>query len=222
MPILERQLLNVVLLGALLVGVAAVVHADPGTTEGSFLGVGADVWLWIAVVLPVLHQLYVAFAWRTELHLRLWTRRFGARAFRRYQIPFLVGLALRPVVVLALAIANHGTLGAPPVLAWGLGLLLLALSAWVGWSVARFFTIRRACGIDHFDPSFRDAPLVRRGVFRWVPNAMYALGFGVLWAIALLLGSKGALLAAAFQHVAIWVHYLCTERPDMRRIYGAR
>ena len=32
--------------------------------------------------------------------------------------------------------------------------------------------------------------------------------------------SQAALLAAAFNHAYIWVHYFCTELPDMKRIYG--
>ena len=49
---------------------------------------------------------------------------------------------------------------------------------------------------------------------------MYTVGFLILWAPAVALASGPALLLAAFNHAYIWVHYLCTERPDMRRIYG--
>ena len=28
------------------------------------------------------------------------------------------------------------------------------------------------------------------------------------------------LVAALFQHAYIWVHYVCTEQPDMARLYG--
>ena len=56
--------------------------------------------------------------------------------------------------------------------------------------------------------------------FRFIPNSMYTVGFFALWIPALLAGSKAALLAAAFNHAYIWVHYACTERPDMKRIYG--
>ena len=31
--------------------------------------------------------------------------------------------------------------------------------------------------------------------------------------------SWAALVVAFFSHAYIWVHYLCTERPDMRLIY---
>lgn len=45
-----------------------------------------------------------------------------------------------------------------------------------------------------------------------------------LFFLALLLGgasrSEAALLAAAFNHLCIWVHYYITELPGMRRNYA--
>jgi protein-S-isoprenylcysteine O-methyltransferase Ste14 len=77
-------------------------------------------------------------------------------------------------------------------------------------------------GLDHFDPALHRAPLVREGIFRYLRNPMYTVGFLILYVPGLLLRSQAALLAAAFQHAYIWVHYYCTELPDMRRIYGDR
>ena len=57
----------------------------------------------------------------------------------------------------------------------------------------------------------------------------YSLGFdavrsGELWGIGtpawLWFASAAGLVAAAFNHLYIWVHYFATERPDMLRIYG--
>jgi protein-S-isoprenylcysteine O-methyltransferase Ste14 len=219
-PIFERQLLHLVLLAMLLVGVRLLVNVDADLVSGSFLGLGAGVWLTLALAVPVLHQLYVAFAWRTELHRGLWSRRFGDRAFALYKAGFTVLIVARPLSLLALAIANRETLPISPVVAWVCGLACLLPPAYLGYSIRRYFTMDRAYGIDHFNASYRGAPLVRRGIFRWSPNAMYVFGFLALWGIALLFRSRGALLAAGFQHLYIWVHYLCTERPDMRRIYG--
>ena len=47
---------------------------------------------------------------------------------------------------------------------------------------------------------------------------MYAFVFLGLWGIALVAGSLAALSAPLFQHAYIWVHYYCTEHPDMERI----
>ena len=49
---------------------------------------------------------------------------------------------------------------------------------------------------------------------------MYTFAFFAFWAIALLAGSIAALAVALFQHAYIWVHWYCTEEPDMRVIYG--
>ena len=88
------------------------------------------------------------------------------------------------------------------------------------YSVLKYFTLRRALGIDHFDATYRNAPLVRQGMFRYSRNAMYVFGIAILWLPGLLLASKAALLAALFNHLYIWVHYYTVELPDMRTIYG--
>ena len=88
------------------------------------------------------------------------------------------------------------------------------------YSVGRYFGFRRAFGIDHFDPAYRSMPMVRQGIFRYTSNGMYTFGFLILWIPALWFASSAALAVAAFSHLYIWVHYGCTELPDMRRIYG--
>ena len=82
--------------------------------------------------------------------------------------------------------------------------LLLLGVVWV----SRYFGYRRALGIDHVDPSYRDKPFVRRGIFRFIRNGMYTFGLAALWIPGLLLGSKSGLLSAAFSHLYIWVHQL--------------
>ena len=62
--------------------------------------------------------------------------------------------------------------------------------------------------------------MVRQGAFRYSSNAMYALVFLGLWAIALLTRSQAALAVALFQHAYIWVHWYCTEQPDGVVLYG--
>ena len=88
------------------------------------------------------------------------------------------------------------------------------------YSVKRYFGFKRAYGIDHFDDAYRSLPLVREGIFRFSPNAMYDFGFLLLWVPGLVTQSLAALAVALFSHLYIWVHYACTERADMNRIYG--
>jgi protein-S-isoprenylcysteine O-methyltransferase Ste14 len=99
--------------------------------------------------------------------------------------------------------------------------VVAAPALWTVYSVGRWFGARRALGVDHFEPGF-DEPLVRRGAFAFVPNAMYTLAFLLLWAFAIAAGSRATLVTAAYQHALIWVHYFATERPDMQVIYEGR
>ena len=75
--------------------------------------------------------------------------------------------------------------------------------------------------MEYFDVAYRSLPLVRKGIFRYTRNGMYTFGFLITWIPGLWFVSSAALLAALFNHVYIWVHYFCTELPDMRRIYGS-
>jgi len=50
---------------------------------------------------------------------------------------------------------------------------------------------------------------------------MYSFAFLGLWSIALLLRSQAALSLALFQHAYVWVHFYCTEAPDLDLIYAA-
>jgi len=191
-----------------------------GMQEGEALGISSPGWFRISIALAVLHQTYVWFCWRTQLHCRLFTRLLGRRGFSAYAFLFAVIGCLRGISVIFLAMANQGTLSANRP-----ALRLLALAALVPgtcllYSVGRYFTFKRALGLDHFDDYCRQLPLVRKGIFRHFRNGMYLFGFLLFWVPALWFASRAALFAALFNHLYIWVHYFSTELPDMRRIYG--
>ena len=63
---------------------------------------------------------------------------------------------------------------------YGVSLVLVVPVLYLLISVRRYFTFRRAFGIDHFDPAYRILPMERRGIFRLSPNAMYVFGFLLL------------------------------------------
>jgi protein-S-isoprenylcysteine O-methyltransferase Ste14 len=130
-------------------------------------------------------------------------------------------LISRLILITFLAISNRNSFSANPILFWGLSILFWLVGLYVFYSILRYFTLRRAMGVDHFDPSYRGAGLVRKGIFRYTSNAMYTFGLLFLWIPGLLFSSKAALAVALFSHVYVWVHYYCTEKPDMKRIYGA-
>lgn len=205
---------------ACLLGVTCWLWGYPGYQFGRFLGTQTSTWMALAVVIPIVHQVYVWLAWRLELHHQTLTRLLGAQAFSVYGSIFMVLLIARLVVLFPLAIANRGTLSIDRELRYALTGICLVLAGWVLTSVLRYFSFKRALGADHFEPRYRDGGLVRKGAFRYFPNAMYSLGLLILWVPGWMFASKAAVLAAGFAHAYIWLHYFTVELPDMKRIYG--
>jgi hypothetical protein len=217
--IFERQLGHLVWLLVLLGGLYGASHLQ-GFWEGKFLGFATRTWVIASVANAVVHQVFVWFCWRTELHARLLTRLLGAAAFNGYAVIFSVLILSRPILFTGLAISNGGTFRSDPCIMTAIAAVLTVPALYLGHSVKKYFGFRRAFGIDHFDSSYRSAPLVREGIFRLTANAMYVYGFLVLWIPGVLLRSTAALCVALFSHLYIWVHYYHTEKPDMKYIYG--
>jgi len=208
----------------MLVGLWFIARACPCFHRGGLWGIGTWSWFWIAVEIPIAHQIYVWFFWRTELHHGLITRIFGDLGFAVYAAGFIVLFVGRLLAIIALAIASHDTVIIAPTLLRllkPLAVLLLIPTLYLAYSVLRYFGIPRAFGADHFDESYRSRTFVRQGIFRFTSNAMYVFGFLALWIPGLWFASRPAIIAALFSHLYIWVHYFTTEKPDMRRIYGS-
>ena len=49
---------------------------------------------------------------------------------------------------------------------------------------------------------------------------MYLFVLQGTWLFGILAGSRSAMIVAGFQSIYIWVHYVSTEKPDMKHIYG--
>jgi len=219
--IFEKQLAHIVLLGILLF-LLSLASRLPGFWQGEFLGLTTRTWFYLSVVNTVLHQVYVWLCWRTQLHLSLMTNVFGGTAFRIYAAGFGIMIILRPILITGLAISNRNTLHVNSIVMQIIAVILLAPGIYLLYSIVRYFSFTRALGIDHFDESYRSFPLVREGIFRFTSNGMYIFGFLVLWAPAIFFSSIAAVAFAAFSHLYIWVHYYCTEKPDMARIYFSK
>ena len=218
--IFERQAQHALLLVALLIGVYFAETRWISVRAGTLWGIDTPVWLWLAVLTPILHQLHVWFCWRMELHTKLLSRTLGAAGFPSYAVVFsILGIA-RVVFVFLLAISNEGSFDSYTTAMRVLAVVMALPAAYLFCSVARYFGFRRAFGIDHFDPSYRSLPMVREGIFRYTSNGMYVFGFFLIWLPGLWWASSAALLVALFQYLYIWVHFYFTELPDIRRIYG--
>ncbi len=219
--IFEKQLSHLLSLVLLLVGLFLLMNLD-GFSRGEFWGVDTLTWLYLLVGITILHQIFVWFCWRAELYSGLLRRWFGHRAFAVYAVLFFLLIISRPVFITLLAIANRDTIAISPTFRMILVILLTAPSIYLLYSIARYFGFDRAFGIDHFDRSYRGKALVKKGIFRYATNGMYVFGLLILWIPGVLLSSWAAVVAALFSHIYIWVHYFCTEKPDMDFIYAQR
>jgi hypothetical protein len=179
-------------------------------------------WAKLSMALALFHQMLVALVFRLQLHRNAMTHLFGASDMKIWAMLFLPLLVARPITVLMTGWAD--TLPITDQRGWEIatGVALIAAAIYAMHSVLFYFTLPRALGGDHFRDHFAKMELVRQGVFRFTPNAMYWVVFIGLWGIAFLFGSWNALVLALFQHCYIWVHMYCTENPDMEWIYGQR
>lgn len=216
----EKQAQHYLLLGILLAGVFFFARGD--VLSGQLWGMATETWLWLAVAVPVLHQISVGLLWRAELYHHKMAEWFGDQAFDIFKIIFTTLFTGRPITLILLGISNMNTLMLDPGIAYVLAVILFIPFAYTMYSVFHYFGIDRAYGADHFDTSYRSKPFVKQGMFKYTDNAMYKFGFLILWVIALVLLSKAALLVAAFSHLYIWVHFYFTELPDIRHIYGTQ
>ena len=217
--IFEGQFLHLTGLLILLGGIYALSRTD-GFYAGSLWGISTGTWFFLLIADTVVHQIYVWFCWRVELHGGKLTKWLGRRAFAVYAVGFAIMILLRPVLITCLSWSNRNTLPLPGVVAIPLAVILTIPVLFLFYSIKNYFGFLRAFGIDHFDPAYRTIPLVKKGVFRFTDNGMYFFGLLVLWIPALMFSSIAGVIAALFSHLYIWVHFFCTEKPDMDYMYG--
>jgi len=219
--ILRYQLWHLLFVIAAIAAAQMFITFNANAVNGTLCGIGTKTWFWVAIGVPVLHQIYVWIIWRLELYKNTFTSRYGvARSFKLYAVGFSILFVCRLISIIILALSNQRSLLINPYFAYLLAALITPVVIYLFYSVKKYFTIERAYGIDHFDKNYNE-PFVKGGIFRFTDNGMYVYGLMILYLPGLLLFSKAALVVALFNHIYIWVHYYCTERPDMRMIYGS-
>lgn len=108
-----RHLLSLILLYLMFYYV--VSHYQLHVFGGSLWGINTDVWLIIAVLSPILYQIYVLICWRLELYGQLISKTFGKEnGFKLYKIGFAILILSRMVTLVLLAISNGDSLHMNP------------------------------------------------------------------------------------------------------------
>ena len=220
MKILNKQLWHAIFLFVLLFLIVWIARQDEKILSGEFLQISTSTWFFLAVMITIVHQVYVLIAWRSELYYNAITNVFGDFGFIVFKWIFFVLIISRPIGILFLSISNAGTLHISWVLGILISIVLFIPSVYLFYSVKKYFGMDRTFGIDHFKPKeYAKTPPVTEGIFQYTSNGMYVFGFLLLYIPGLIALSKAALLVAIFNHLYIWVHYYFTELPDMKIIY---
>ena len=133
-----------------LAGLLAIVYliADDDFLFGGLSGISTRTWFWIAISVPIAHQIVVPLVWRGELHHKWMTRTFGDKGFLIYKVVFTVLFAGRPISLILVGFSNYGSLGLQPVVAYVLAAIFFVPAAYGMYSVIHYFGIDRAYGID--------------------------------------------------------------------------
>ncbi len=111
---------------------------------------------WLAIAVPIIHQIFVWIVWRLQLRANLDGERSGMRG---YVTLFFILFGGGFVTLFALGWADRGTLNLPTVPRAILTTVLLVIGLYAMYSVKRYFGLIRAAGADHFDPAY---PLLLR------------------------------------------------------------
>ncbi|WP_242158355.1 phosphatidylethanolamine N-methyltransferase family protein [Aestuariivivens sediminis] len=220
MKLLKYQHWHIFFLAVLLILLYEYTQNNPSVLQGQHWGIDTSQWLLWSTLVPIIHQLYVWLCWRLELYDRRISKTFGQHAFTVYKIGFAILILLRPISIILLAVANKNTIAVSTPISYILSGLLLIPATYLFYSVYTYFGIDRAFGIDHFQPDvYGNKPFVKQGLFKYTDNGMYSFRFLIFYIPGILLKSEAGLVLALFSHLYIWVHYFCTERPDIKVIY---
>ncbi|NIP44790.1 MAG: hypothetical protein GWN61_22415, partial [candidate division Zixibacteria bacterium] len=154
----------------------------------SWMGVSDRTWFYSGIAVVVIHQVLGTLVFRLQLVLSLFTKMFGKYDLTVWGLIFLPLLALRPLITIAIGIADYGSLGGSQTILIILGVILCIPAIYTLHSVMKYFGLPRALGGDHFYQEYRDMPMVTKGAFRYSSNAMYSYVPLLLWSIALISG----------------------------------
>jgi hypothetical protein len=219
MKIFEKQIWHLLILLLLIAGVITLTQFDKTFLSGSLWGIKTRIWLILAIALPITHQVYVLLCWRLELYHKSLSRNIGEKAFQIYTIGFFILFVGRMIFIILLSASNKNTFYLDPIIIYFISGIFTIIAIYAFYSVKKYFGMKRAAGLDHFDEKISKLPFVKKGIFKYTKNGMYTYAFLIIYVPALLYQSKASLLVAIFSHIYIWVHYYFTELPDIKTIY---
>lgn len=177
-------------------------------------------WIWFSWIFAGIFQFWIALFWRLELYGGRISARLGRVGFPLYRAGYVLFALLRLLPIIPIALSSRDTASVPAWVSLTFLTITIPLSLWGLYYATVYFGITRASGVDHFDAAYRGANLEKRGIYKYIPNVMYTVVLLALYHPGLVWQSAPGLVAAAAHHSFVWVHYFCTEKPDVQEIYG--
>jgi len=215
----KGQLIHLVSYGALLT-ICLITVDWKALSQQSLWGIQGRLIFILSLAMAPLHHFYVWYVWRSELCYHRISPLFKGKGFRVYGVGFAVIALVRVLSVLLVGVADDSSIKMHWVLTWIDGPLMAALALYAVYSTHRYFGYERAIGGDHFFDKYKEMPFVRKGIFRYSSNSMYMFGLMLILLPGIWCSSEAALILGVYHYIAGWIHYFCTERPDINVIYG--
>lgn len=188
--------------------------------RGKLFGQPTFFWIIVHILVVLSMHTYVLIVWRLQLHYKTITNLFGDKGFLYHRIIFFSLFILRISSIIIVAYANRNSFGINILILWTIAFIITIPQLYLFYSIVRYFGFARASGADHFDPSYKDKPFVKKGIYRYTNNGMYIFGILVFWLPGLVHASTAALLLALFNHTYIWIHYFTLEKVDFKKNYS--
>jgi hypothetical protein len=169
------------------------------------------VWVGLYVVARFAYVGYIGYWLRAQDRRGALTARWGAAAREKFARR---GSWLMNVdgVVLGIATGKHaGELVRGQVPLFWIGVALVVFGIAVTIASARALGVKAWLWQDFFEPT--TAPPKPRGIYRWVDDPKYVLGYAHAYGWALMCFSATGLVLSLFAHTAILVYNRVVERP---------
>ena len=178
-------------------------------------------WTFFSWVVAGIFHLWIVLFWRIEMYSGKISSWFGSSGFKIFRSGFIFLFLSAFLPLIPVSFLTGKSMEINPVLRLTGLIVTTPFILWGMFSVFVYFGIDRAVGADHFFSKYRSMTLEKRGIFKYIPNSMYTVVLLMLYHPGLYYESGLGLFFALIHHTFVWVHYFCTEKPDLQEIYGS-
>ena len=127
LKIAYKQSWHLLLLTILISLIFFFTNEYPTILLGELWNISTVNWIYLTLLIPIIHQIYVLVCWRSELYYKTISIAFNEQGFKLYKIGFAILIFSRPVSITLLAISNCGTIQIQSELSYLISFILCSL-----------------------------------------------------------------------------------------------